>query len=107
MGEHLKFEFYINYIDKSQISENKNELNWFKISRLGATLLPDDSTNIGKKNMTQKVNIPEKNWKGNFDKNLFVFLDSGRNFNFFFVNSIFTCLTLNMPRQIKTFNTTK
>ena len=76
---------------------------------MGATLLPDDSTNIGKKNMARGVNIPEKNWKGNVGKNLFVFLDSGRNFHSFFKkkNSIFTCLTLNMPRQIKKINTTK
>ena len=37
----LKFELYINhsYIDKNQISENKNELNRFKISNFGCNIV--------------------------------------------------------------------
>ena len=35
----LKFELYINHIDKSQISENKNELNRFKISSFGCNIV--------------------------------------------------------------------
>ena len=71
-------------------------------------MLPDDLSNIGKKNMARGVNKLKNNSKGNDGKNLFVFLDSGRNFHSFFKKySIFTCLTLNMPRQIKKINTTK
>ena len=68
---------------------------------MGATLSPDDWSNIGKKNMARRVNILKKNSKGNVGKNLFVFLDSGRNFDSFLKkkNSIFTCLTLNMLSQ--------
>ena len=83
----MKFELYINhsYIDKNQISENKNELNWFKkLAVLGATLLLDDLSNIGKKNMARGVNKLKKNTKGNVGKNLFVFLDLGCNFHSFF-----------------------
>ena len=83
----MKFELYINhsYIDKNQISENKNELNWFKkLAVLGATLLPDDLSNIGKKNMARGVNILKNNSKGNVRKNLFVFSDLGCNFHSFF-----------------------
>ena len=48
--------------------------------------------------MVRRVSILKKNSKGNVGKNLFVFLDSGRNFHSFLKkkNSIFTCLTFNM-----------
>ena len=55
---------------------------------MGATLLPDDSTNVGKKNMARGVKIPKQNSKGNVGKNLFVFSDSGRNFHSFFKKKI-------------------
>ena len=71
-------------------------------------MLLDDLSNIGKKNMARGVNIPKQNSKGNVGKNLFVFSDSGRNFHSFLKKKlIFTCLTLNMPLQIKIFNPTK
>ena len=98
-------------ITSTRIRFLKIGTNWIdlKLVVLGATLLPDDWSNIGKKNMARRVSTPKKNskwhysiYQGNVGKNIFVFWESGRNFNlFFFSNSIFTCLTLNMPRQIK------
>ena len=51
-------------------------------------MLPDDLSNIGKKNMARGVNKLKNNSKGNVGKNLFVFLDSGRNFHSFFKKKI-------------------
>ena len=107
----MKFELYINhsYIDKNQISQNKNELNWFKISSFGCNIVARWLIQHWEEKHGSRSKHTEKQVKGNVGKNLFVFLDSGRNYYSFFFkkNSIFTCLTLNMPRQIKKINTTK
>ena len=91
----------------TSITVKSTRIRFLKLVVLGVTLLPDDLSNIGKKNMARGVNILKNNSKGKVGKNLFIFLDSGRNIYSFFKkkNSIFTCL--NMPRQIKTFNATK
>ena len=82
----LKFELYINhsYIDKNQISENKNELNWFKISSFGCNIVARWLIQHWEEKHGSRSKHTEKKFKGNVGKNLFVFLDSGRNFYSFF-----------------------
>ena len=78
----LKFELYINhsYIDKNQISENKNELNRFKISSFGCNIVARWLIQHWEEKHGSRSKQTEKQFKGNVGKNLFVFLDSGRNF---------------------------
>ena len=66
-----------------------------KLAVLGATLLSDDLFNIGKENVARGVNTPKKNskwyysiYQGNISKNLFLFLESGRNFHSFFKKNV-------------------
>ena len=75
----------------TSITVKSTRIRFLKLVVLGVTLLPDDLSNIGKKNMARGVNKLKKNSKGNVGKDLFVFLDSGfilflkRNFNFFYL----------------------
>ena len=107
----LKFEFYINhsYIDKNQISENKNELNWFKISSFGCNIVARWLIQHWEEKHGSRSKHTEKQFEGKRSQKLIRFLRLRLQFSFLFLkkNSIFTCLTLNMPRQIKKINTTK
>ena len=73
----------------TSITVKSTRIRFLKLVVLGATLSPDDLSNIGKKNMARGVNKLKKNTKGNVGKDLFVFLDSGfflvlkQNLNFY------------------------
>ena len=103
----LKFELYINHIDKSQISENKNELNRFKISSFGCNIVARWLIQHWEEKHGSRSKQTEKKFKGKCWQGLIRFLRL--RFHSFFKTKFqfFTCLTLNMPRQIKIFNTTK
>ena len=68
----------------TSITVKSTRIRFLKLVVLGVTLLPDDLSNIGKKNMARGVNKLKKNTKGKVGKNLFIFLDSGRNIYSFF-----------------------
>ena len=85
MGEHLKFEFYINYIDKSQISENKNELNWFKISSFGCNIVARWLNQHWEEKHDSKSKHTGKKLKGKFWQELIRFLRLRSQFSFFFL----------------------
>ena len=70
------------------ITVKSTRIRFLKLVVLGVTLLPDDLSNIGKKNMARGVNILKNNSKGKVGKNLFMFLDSGRNIYSFFKKKI-------------------
>ena len=99
----MKFEFYINhiYIDKNQISENKNELNWFKIGNFGCNIVARWLIQHWEEKHGSRSKQTEKKFKGKCWQELIRFLRLRSQFWFFFKkkNSIFTCLTLNMLSQ--------
>ena len=106
----MKFEFYINhnYIDKNQISENENELNWFEISSFGCNIVARWLNQHREEKHGSRSKHTKKKFKGKCWQELIRFLRLRSQFSFFFFKkSIFTCLTLNMPRQIQIFNSTK
>ena len=99
----MKFEFYTNhsYIDKNQISENENEINWFKINSFGCNIVVRWLIQHWEEKHGSKSKHTEKKFKGKCWQELIRFLRLRSQFWFFFKkkNSIFTCLTLNMLSQ--------
>ena len=82
----LKFELYINhsYIDKNQISENKNELNWFKISSFGCNNVARWLIQHWEEKHGSRSKQTEKKYKGKCWQELIRFLRLRSQFSFFF-----------------------
>ena len=99
----MKFEFYANHshMDKNQISENENEINWFKINSFGCNIVARWLIQHWEEKHGSKSKHTEKKFKGKCWQELIRFLRLRSQFWFFFKkkNSIFTCLTLNMLSQ--------
>ena len=99
----MKFEFYTNHshMDKNQISENENEINWFKINSFGCNIVARWLIQHWEEKHGSKSKHTEKKFKGKCWQELIRFLRLRSQFWFFFKkkNSIFTCLTLNMLSQ--------
>ena len=99
----MKFEFYTNHshMDKNQISENENEINWFKINSFGCNIVARWLIQHWEEKHGSKSKHTEKKFKGKCWQELIRFLRLRSQFWFFLKkkNSIFTCLTLNMLSQ--------
>ena len=88
-------------MDKNQISENENEINWFKINSFGCNIVARWLIQHWEEKHGSKSKHTEKKFKGKCWQELIRFLRLRSQFWFFFKkkNSIFTCLTLNMLSQ--------
>ena len=80
----LKFELYINHIDKSQISENKNELNRFKISSFGCNIVARWLIQHWEEKHGSRSKQTEKQFEGKCWQELIRFLRLRSQFSFFF-----------------------
>ena len=85
----LKFELYINHIDKSQISENKNELNRFKISSFGCNIVARWLIQHWEEKHGSRSKQTEKKYKGKCWQELIRFLRLRLQFSFLFLKKKF------------------
>ena len=82
----MKFEFYANHshMDKNQISENENEINWFKINSFGCNIVARWLIQHWEEKHGSKSKHTEKKFKGKCWQELIRFLRLRSQFWFFF-----------------------